>query len=182
MSVLESAASGSRVSARAFGLVQKRANDGTRPSTPSNSTKGWTSKMKIDSHRKLLVPFPSVFHDVRLLFFHSPSTFHTTPHETDDSNGRYSVLYGRTGLTTRLHPISERRTPPDRPIREKLTLREATLSALNTLVSGLPYQVIWLSAYAAHATSCKTCESLYSQLINGRVVYTVKARMLSASG
>lgn len=83
------------------------------------------------------------------------------------------------------HPSTShfwRRTLPDRPTREKLTLREATSSALNTLVNGLPYQIVWLSVHAIHATSCKTCKSLYSQLVNGHVVFAVKARMLSVSG
>lgn len=141
-------------------VYPKRTNNVVRLSTPGNSTKDQTSEMELDCIEKTLqVPLSECLsRRAPSLFFRPPSTFHTT---LRDKNGRSSVLYGLTGLVTRLDPISNAARPRSADLR-KLTLREATSSALNTLVSGLPYQIVWLSTHAVHATSCKTCESLFA--------------------
>lgn len=65
------------MSARVFGSVQNKTNDGIRLSTPCNSTEDETSEMKLDSHRK----------NIASPRFHSSSTFHTAPSGINDSNG-----------------------------------------------------------------------------------------------
>jgi hypothetical protein len=171
--MLESAASSSEVSALVFGPVQKRINH--RPGFPtySNSTNDQTCEMKLNSRRE--EKFASSFFRASFTtcaFSSSTQCPHSTPHlaKPTATMAAPQVWAGGQVLPPAYIPF------PTPHASRSGDPRKAGLEGSNIECAEQPGEWICptrsygFSAHAVHATSYNIRESLYSQLINDRVV------------